>query len=143
MPLDITSANAIAVLTVDQIFPTGIYLQQFSADTAITQETIEYSESRMGVDGYMASGYTPAIKVVTINLEASSPSTDAMIEIGQRMTSQRTIYRCNLTINLRSINHTFRWRNGVLTSGTPLPSLSRILDPTEWTFSFQDFDPGR
>lgn len=139
MPFDITSANATAILTVSGLYDSGLYLQMFSADTAITQDEIEYSESRIGVDGYMVAGYVPSIKLVTINLEAASPSIDPMYYVGAYMTAYRTIYRCNMNISIPSIGKVFTWTNGVLTRGTPMPALSRILDPVSFTFSFQDF----
>ena len=71
---DITSANAEAILTVEQIFPAGIQLQMFGTDQAVNMDAIDITETRKGVDGKMVAGYTPVIYPVTITLEAASPS---------------------------------------------------------------------
>lgn len=71
---DITSANASAVLTVDSLFPSGIELQMFATDQAVGQDSVDITETRMGVDGRMVAGFTPVIYPVTVTLEAASPS---------------------------------------------------------------------
>ena len=74
MNRNITSADAIAVMTIDSLYPQGFRLEQFSTDAAISQGDDTVSETRMGVDGHMVAGYTPSIKTITITLEPSSPS---------------------------------------------------------------------
>lgn len=54
--LDITSANASAVMTVEDLYPNGIHLQNFSTDAAIVADSMQIAETRMGVDGHMAAG---------------------------------------------------------------------------------------
>ena len=53
--MDITSANAEAVLSADEIFPNGITLQQFSTDQSFAPESQQLAETRMGVDGFLAA----------------------------------------------------------------------------------------
>lgn len=76
--LDITSANAEAILTVEEIYSSGITLQMFGTDQALAMEAIDISETRKGVDGKLVGGYVPVIYPVTITLEASSPSAFAL-----------------------------------------------------------------
>ena len=45
--MDITSANATAVLTVDKLYPAGIELEMFGTDQAISQESLEIAQTRM------------------------------------------------------------------------------------------------
>ena len=71
---DVTSANAQLVLTVDELYPSGIQLQQFSADGIFSSDSIEMAETRRSVDGYMVAGVIKNISSVTLTLEASSPS---------------------------------------------------------------------
>ena len=137
---DITSANATLVLTVDELYPAGIQLQQFSTDQAASMDNVQVAETRMGVDGRMAAGFTPAIHPVTITLEACSPSYDSMVLLWQTMYKQRKPFECTLVARVPSIGVTYTWSVGVLYSGTPLPSLRRVLDPTSWTFHFEKFE---
>lgn len=75
---DVTSANAQLVLTVDELYPSGIQLQQFSADGIFSSDSIEMAETRRSVDGYMVAGVIKNISSVTLTLEASSPSASAL-----------------------------------------------------------------
>lgn len=134
MSLDITSANAIAVLKCDLFSET---LQQFSADTSFEGEDDQTAETRMGVDGRMVAGYTPNVKAVTIHLEASSPSYERMALLKQSMESNRKIYECSLVITMPSIGKRFTYAKGVLQSAKDLPDGKKVLDPTTWTFHFE------
>lgn len=133
---DITSANATAVLTVETLFPAGITLQQFGTDQAIAQASVDITETRMGVDGYMVAGYTPSIKEVTITLEANSPSTQSLSQVWEAMTTNKTIYACTLVCTVPSIGKVYTWAEGVMKSGVPFASLNQILDVTTWVFHF-------
>ena len=53
---NITSANAQMYLVVDQLYPAGVPITNFSADSMMTSDDMEIAQVRMGVDGGMASG---------------------------------------------------------------------------------------
>lgn len=137
--IDITSANATAVLTVDELFPSGFQLQNFATDQSISTESQDITETRMGTDGKMVAGVTPSISVVTIMLEASSPSYANLAHLLDAMKANMRPYACTLTVTVPSINKVFEWSVGVLKSGTAVPALKKVLDPTTWVFHFQDF----
>lgn len=138
--LDITSANAEAILVVEEIYPAGITLQMFGTDQAITQENIPTAETRKGVDGKLVGGYTPAIYPVGITLEASSPSTEALSAVWQAMATNKRVYPCHLTCTVPSIGAVFYWRTGIMKSGSLFPNLQKVLAATQWMFDFQDFE---
>lgn len=138
--MDITSANAVVRLIVDILFPTGFDLQMFSTDSAVSLDSIDISDSRIGVDGVMVSGYIPSIKPLTITLEAASPSYENMTTLFKAMETSRRPYNCTLLATVPSIRRVFTWSNGVLASGTPFPSLNQTLDVTTWVFNFQKLD---
>ena len=71
--MSITSANAQIIYKDNFFVRGGLLLQKFSTDQSISAE-VTLAETRMGVDGKMASGYTPNITPVTIMFEADSPS---------------------------------------------------------------------
>lgn len=133
---DITSANATAILVADGLFPAGIQLQQFATDQSISGEEITISEARMGVDGQMVVGYTPNPKVVTIMLEASSPSYESLAQIFKTMEIKRAPIKLDLVFNVPSIGKTFTYANGAMTSGTIVPAGKKVLDPTTWKITF-------
>ena len=137
---DITSANATATLTVEGIYPSGIDLQMFGTDSALAMDAVDVSETRKGVDGKMVAGYVPVIYPLTITLEAASPSYRALSTVWEAMATNRKVYKCTLVCTVPSIGVVFTWSVGVLKNGSPFPSLKKTLDPTTWTFEFQDFE---
>lgn len=137
---DITSANISLVFTAEEICPNGVYVQQFSADQMYTSDDQQFAETRMGVDGYMAAGYTPNIKTVTISLEASSPLYETFRNLALAQIQNRKPYNCQLVARVPSIGQTFTWSEGVLHNATWVPNASRVLDPTQWTFHFQNLE---
>ena len=137
---DITSANAEAILTIEQIYPAGIVLQMFGTDQALSMEAIDVAETRKGVDGKLVGGYVPVIYPVTVTLEAASPSHVALATVWQASATNRRIYACNLVCTVPSINTVFTWSVGILKNGAPFPSMQKVLAPTTWQFDFQDFE---
>lgn len=136
--MDITSANAEVVLSVDELYPNGVMLQNFSTDQSFAPDSQQLAETRMGVDGYLAAGQTPNIKVVNISLEASSPSYEYLSNLAMAMEVNHRIYRCTLVARVPSIGKVFTWSIGVLQTGTTVPGAKKVLDPTQWTFHFQN-----
>ncbi len=137
---DITSANAELWLIVNTVFPAGFALEQFGTDQAWNQDNIQMAETRMGVDGKMVAGYTPAIFPVTITLEACSPSRFSLSTAWQATKINKQLYGCTLTASLPSVGEKIVWMKGVMQSGSPVPSGARILSPTTWTFHFESLE---
>ena len=136
---NITSANAQLYLTVDELYPAGIPLQNFSADSMATSDDMEIAQVRMGVDGGMAAGYVANPYAVTITLAASSPSLETMQSILQAMKVNKRTYECSLILVIPAAGQVHKWSHGVLTNGNPVPAPKRVLDPTSWKFAFQDY----
>jgi hypothetical protein len=134
--LDITSANATVGMSVGGLF--SINLENFSADSSFTSDTIQVAETRMDVDGHMAAGFTPNIKTLTINLEAGSPSTEFMILLNQAQETNRKPYEVNMVVSIPSIGKRYTFSNGVLQSYKGLPDGNKVLGPTQWVFHFED-----
>lgn len=137
MNRNITSANAIAYMTVDSLYPQGFQLQQFSTDAAISQSDDTISETRMGVDGYMVAGYTPSIKTITITLEPASPSKEYLDHLYKSMQQNKKTYLCNLVITLPSLEKIIQYKYGVLKTAKVLPDMQKTLAPIAYTFDFE------
>lgn len=138
--LDITAANASAVMTVEDLYPNGIKLERFSTDAAIVADSQQVAETRMGVDGKMAAGVTPNIYPVTVTLEANSPTATSFSTIYEAMNANKRLYVCNLTIKTPSIGRTYQFSNGVLQTANPMPALNKVLAPTTWVFHFESME---
>ena len=133
--LDITSANATVALSVGGLF--SVNLENFSADSSFTSDTVQATETRMGVDGHMAAGFTPAIKTITINLEAGSPSTEYMQLLRQVQEVNMKPYKVQMVISIPSIGKRYTFSEGVLQSYKDLPDGQNVLSPTQWVFHFE------
>lgn len=134
---NITSANSVAIMTVEELYPNGFQLQQFASDSAISQGDMTVAETRMGVDGYMVAGFTPNIKSLTTAFEASSPSIEYINNILQAMEQNRRVYRITLVVTVPSIDKTFTYSGGVLKSGKLLPDIKKVLDPITYGWDFE------
>ncbi len=136
---NISSANASAILTVESLYPSGIVLEQFSTDQSLEMQEVEYSQTRMGIDGKMASGFIPSIKSVTVHLEASSPSLIALSQLAEMMQQNRTTYACTLLVQIPSLSKMYTFTNGVLKSGKVFPDNKKVLEPVNFKFDFEAF----
>ena len=133
--LDITSANATVAVSVGGLF--SVNLENFSADSSFTSDTVQAAETRMGVDGHMAAGFTPAITTITINLEAGSPSTEYMQLLRQVQEVNMKPYKVQMVISIPSIGKRYTFSEGVLQSYKDLPDGQNVLSPTQWVFHFE------
>jgi hypothetical protein len=133
--LDITSANATVAVSVGGLF--SVNLENFSADSSFTSDTVQAAETRMGVDGHMAAGFTPAIKTITINLEAGSPSTEYMQLLRQVQEVNMKPYKVQMVISIPSIGKRYTFSEGVLQSYKDLPDGQNVLSPTQWVFHYE------
>lgn len=134
---NITSSNAEAVLVVEDLYPAGIVLEQFSTDQSFALDDVTYTENRMGVDGKMVSGFVPSIKAVSLTLEASSPSFTSLAQVCEVMTQNKTVYPCTLVISIPSISKVYTYSNGVIKSGKIFPDNKKTLDPVTFKIEFE------
>ena len=133
----ITSANATAYMVVKDLYPTGFALNNFSTDQAVDQSEDTIAETRMGVDGYMAAGYVPSIKAVTIQFEATSPSVQYLNNLYLASQKNRRTYEVTLVVKVPAVNKTYTYSGGVLKTGKLLPGLKKVLDPVSYGFDFE------
>lgn len=138
--LDITSANASMVMIVEDLFPVGVPITNFSTDQMIDGDEHEYAQARMGVDGGMAAGFVPNPWNVTISLEASSPSLKVMQTLAQAMVTNKCTYEVSLIITVPALNQVHAYRKGVLLTGKDLPGIRKTLEPTQWKFTFAKYN---
>src|SRR5574343_439884 len=70
----ITSANAVLMLTIPNLFQLPQRIQGWAADDAFGSDAVTTGDTVMGVDGGMSYGYVPAITPLTLHLQADSAS---------------------------------------------------------------------
>ena len=136
----ITSANASVFLSVEDLYPSGFQLQNFSADLALSTDDVTMAEARMGVDGRLAVDYTPTAINVTISLEANSPSRSKLENIASASRLNMKLYECDLLVSVPGINKTYNFKKGYLITGHLMPDIKKTLDPTQWKFIFEAWE---
>lgn len=134
---DITSANSVIVLTCEDLYPSGVQLDNFSADSSITQADEEIASTRMGIDGHMSSGWIPSIKSVSVSVEPTSDAATVFDTIYKASQTARAPYTISLTVNVPSIGKTVTYKNGTLKNWKPLPDHRQVLDPQTATMEFE------
>lgn len=135
----ITSANAVLIITVEDIYPNGVEVQKFAADAAFATSDLTLAETRMGVDGQLAAGYTPQPIPLNVSLEADSPSYDVFANVMERQRTNMTLYQITAQITIPSLGKEFVLEKGVLQTGHPFSDSKKVLDPTSWGFVFESF----
>lgn len=134
---DVTSANAELVLVVEDLFPSGVSLEHFTADGIFSSDAIEYAETRRSVDGKMVAGVIKNITSVTVNLEAASPSYPILEHLRASMDANNKPYECTLIATIPSLSMTRTFIKGVLKSAPPISAAQRTMQPTAWVFDFE------
>ncbi len=134
---NITDADAVVILTVEDLYTAGVELQGFSADTAWTAGDSQLAEVRMGVDGKLSAGYTPQPRTVTISLEASSPSLAVMRNIVSTSQLNKKVYTCQMQITIPAQGKEYTLANGVLQTAHDISDGKKVLDPSNFTFLFE------
>ena len=72
--MSITSANAVLTINIPGLYPVPQTMVEWAADDAFSTDAVQIAETRMGVDGVMTGGYTPAIIPLTLTFMPDSPS---------------------------------------------------------------------
>ncbi len=136
----ITSADASIYLTCETLYPAGFRVQNFSADLALGTEDLTLAEVRMGVDGHLAAGYTPAPISVNLTVEANSPSRPHLEHIAEASRLNMTVYECDLQVTIPGIGKVYSFKKGYMTGGHIMPDVKKTLDPTQWKFTFESVE---
>ena len=134
---NVTSLNATAVMVIEELYPAGFTLEQFSTDAAISQGDDTFAETRMGVDGQMVVGVVDNVKTVTITLEPSSPSMEYLTTLAKAIRTNKKHYPATLIVNIPALGVTRTYSNGALKTGKIMPDINKTLQPVPFTFDFE------
>ena len=135
--MNITSSNASIIYKDNMLVTAGMPLVKFATDQSLTSDEVAIAETRMGVDGKMAAGYTPNITPVTIMFEADSPSW-GLIEQSMNIARQaKTVVECEIIVTIPSLLKTYHYKNGVIKSLTNV-AMKKVLDPITLKINFEE-----
>lgn len=139
--MNITSANAVIMLSSPLIFPVPQQLQQFAADDVYGTDPIPAGENVMGVDGHLTSGFVYAPVTQRYNLMADSPSNFFFDQIAQQERAQKTKFELQGVILLTSVGSKFTMVRGFLTTWQPIPDAKRVLQSRTHTITWESVTP--
>lgn len=138
---DITSANAVLILSVPLILPIAQQIQGFSTDDIFDTEDVTPIETRMGVDGTLSAGFVFTEKPMTITLMAGSPSNSFFDQwqLGQQVNI--AVAPCHGTLTLTGIGASYALANGFLTRFKPIADGRKVLEPRKFRITWQSITP--
>jgi Tail fiber protein gp32 len=129
MTLNITSANAVYMITAPPLYPTPQQLQGWGVAEAFDTEQAEAAEVQIGVDGFVASGWLPRITRQTLTFLAASPSIDIFEQITMAQDQLRQNFSLTGMVTILATSRKYNLLDGTLTRIQALPNARRVLDP--------------
>lgn len=133
----ITSANAILLLGVDNLFPIPQKISGFATEDLFDTEVINPSEVMMGADGKMSAGLVNVPIPQNYVLQADSDSIDFFDAWYAAMKAAQDVYFSQGIIQLPSVNHAYAMNNGVLTGYTPVADAKKLLQPRKFKITWE------
>lgn len=134
---DITAANSSLLIGVAGLFTVPQALAGFSADDMYEVSAVDSKELMIGVDGILSAGWIPAIKVMSVTLQADSASNTFFESWFSSEEAAKTPYFAFGVINQPSISRTYALTNGVLKNYTPLAHAAKVLQPRKFEIHWQ------
>ena len=133
----ITSANAVFLLTINDLFTQPVQLQGFATDTAFTTDAIATSEAVMGVDGKLSAGVVLNPIKQKISIMPDSDSIAVFDVWNQQQRINRTVYFANATIDLPALGKSFTMTRGTLTSAHQISDAKKVLQAQEYEITWE------
>jgi hypothetical protein len=124
---NITSANAVLILTVPLILPAPIQLVGFATRDIFTVSRTKPTETRMGVDGFFTGGFIYVEKPMTLSFNPASPSPAAFDAWNDGQETALIAAPAFMTVTLTGIGRTFNCNNGFLTGYAAIADAKETL----------------
>lgn len=135
--MSITSANSVLIIGVNSLFGTPQQLQGFGNDDAYAIDSVNVSESLLGVDGIKSTGWIPQLKIMHITLMADSQSINFFEAWYAAQESAREVLTGFGTLVQGSIGRVYTLTNGTLEGYTPIAEAKKILGARRFTINWQ------
>lgn len=128
-PKTITSANAVFLLGVTNLYSTPVQLQGFATDAMFMTESADQAETYLGVDGIMSAGWIPQMYEQTITFQANSASIAIFDNWRLQQNAMQELFNAFATISITGTGNKYSLSNGVLKSATVIPEAAKTLRP--------------
>lgn len=137
----ITSANSILMLSANRAFNVPVQIQGFAADDVFDAESIDSSETSMGVDGILSAGFVHVPVKWGITLQADSASMvffDTLYSIQKQL---QEVLQLQGVLTLPAIGTSWTLTNGFMTSYKPMPDGKRVLQSRKFVLTWESIQP--
>jgi hypothetical protein len=139
--MDITSANAVIMLSSPLIFPAPFQLQKFAVDDIYGTNPLSAGEAMMGVDGHLTAGFINVPTEQNYSLMADSESNFFFDQIYLKERNNKTKYVINGVVLLTSVGTKWTMTRGFLTLYQPIPDAKKVLQPRKHTITWESAVP--
>jgi len=134
---NITSANSsVSILSTNGITD----FEGYTAEDIFSVDSVNFTETRIGVDGKMSAGWIPQIKTVTFNFEASSNTIQSLLNLYTIAEATRTPVFVTMTVIIPAVNKKFICE-GVMTEAKPMYDAGKTLKEMPFKFAFESIIP--
>ncbi len=137
----ITSANAVLMLGVTDLYDSARQIQGFSADNITDMADLTQSETSRGLDGRLSAGFVYGDIVQNITLQADSESNDFFENWSAAERQRKELYVAFGSILLRAVNRRYTMTRGFLRALPPMPSVGRTLQARRYSITWEKVTP--
>lgn len=141
--MSITSANAVFMLNISDLYDAPQQLTNFATDDIYDVDTLAAAEAMMGVDGKLSSGFVFEPVQMKIAFMADSPSLAIFENWYQSNRATVDVYIAQATITLPSVNRKYTMNNGTLVSYPVMPAAKKVLQPRIVGITWESAVPSR
>lgn len=137
----ITSANAVAMLTVETLFGAPIKLENWAANRGWEPEAWEIGDSRMSLDGHHNMGYVARAIDLRLTFAPNSASLSYLDAITGASVQGQTVYRLGLELSHKDLGRKFTYVDGLIRTFTPSPAGAELLEDRVFEMRFGHMVP--
>jgi hypothetical protein len=138
---DITSANAVFLISVPLLLPVPQQLQGFAVDDIFDIDDVDSTDTMMGVDGILSGGMVFQPKPMNIALQADSASLAFFDAWYQGQQTAMVAYAAQATITFTGLQRTYALLTGYLSRYKPMADAKRVLQPRKFRVTWQSITP--
>lgn len=133
----ITAANAVILIQIPGLYPVPQQLQGFAADDVFDTESLQPTETMMGVDGHLSVGFVFNEVKQNFALQADSDSIALFENWFGAMQTAREAYVATGQVQLRAVERKYAMARGALTGYSPTPGAKKVLQPRRFQITWE------
>lgn len=134
---DITSNNAVFLISLPLLLPVPQQLQGFAVDDIFDVDDIDATDTMMGADGILSGGVVFAATPMNIALQADSASIAFFEAWYQNQRGNAIAYSALATVTLTGNGRTYALTTGYLSRYKPMADAKRVLQPRKFRITWQ------